>query len=59
MLRDILRSKGYPAVRKHVTTLMRKIGIDALYRKPNASAPHSGAPVYPDLLRNVTVDRPS
>jgi putative transposase len=59
MLRDILRSEGYPVGRKHVATLMRKMGIEALYRKPNTSRRHPAHRIYPYLLRNVTVDRPN
>jgi hypothetical protein len=37
MLRDLLRAEGFPVGRKHMTTLMRRMGITALYRKPNTS----------------------
>jgi len=59
MLPDILRSEGCRVGRKHVATLMRKIGIEALYRKPNTSRRHAAHPAYPYLLRNMTVDRPN
>ncbi len=40
MLRDLLRLEGHPIGRKHVRTLMRKMGVEALYRKPNLSKRH-------------------
>ena len=59
MLRDMLRAEGCLVGRKHVATLMRKMGIEALYRKPNTSRRHPAHRIYPYLLRNVTVDRPN
>jgi putative transposase len=37
MLRDMLKREGHPIGRKHVATLMKKMGIEALYKKPNTS----------------------
>ena len=45
--------------RKHVSTLMKTMGIEALYRKPNTSRRHAAHPVYPYLLRNLKIDRPN
>jgi len=59
MLRDLLRKEGYPVNRKRVRRLMKKMGIEALYRKPNTSARHAAHPVYPYLLRNQVIDRPN
>ncbi len=59
MLRDLLRKEGYPVNRKRVRRLMKKMGIEALYRKPNTSARHTAHPVYPYLLRNQIIDRPN
>ena len=59
MLRDLLRKEGYPVNRKRVRRLMKKMGIEALYRKPNTSARHAAHPVYPYLLRNLAIDRPN
>ena len=59
MLRDMLKLEGFAAGRKHVRTLMDKMGIAALYRKRNTSARHPAHPVYPYLLRNLTIDRPN
>jgi putative transposase len=57
MLRDMLRRDGQQIGRKHVRTLMRKMGIEALYRKPNTSRRHAAHPVYPYLLRELKIDR--
>lgn len=57
MLRDMLRQEGRRVGRKHVGTLMKKMGIEALYRKPNLSKRHSAHPIYPYLLRNLVIDR--
>ena len=43
MLRDMLKLEGFEVGRKHVRTLMDKMGIAAIYRKRNTSAPHPGA----------------
>ena len=59
MLRGLLRKEGHLVGRRRVRTLMRKMGIEALYRKPNTSARHAAHPVYPYLLRNLTIDRPN
>ncbi len=47
MLRDLLRLGGIGVGRKHVGTLMKRIGIEALYRKPNTSRRNNGHQVYP------------
>ncbi len=57
MLRDMLRSEGLVAGRRHVRTLMQRMGIEALYRKPNTSKKHPGHKVYPYLLRGLQIDR--
>src|SRR5438105_14284191 len=46
MLRDLLRREGHRIGRKHVATLMRKMDIEALYRKANTSRRHAAHPVY-------------
>ena len=58
MLRDMLNREGIQIGHKHVGTLMDKMGIAAIYRKRNTSAPHPKHPVYPYLLKNLTIDRP-
>jgi putative transposase len=57
MLRDLLNAEGFEVGRRHVGTLMRKMGIEALYRKPNTSKKHPAHPVFPYLLRGLDVDR--
>jgi putative transposase len=59
MLRDMLAREGLVVGRRHVATLMRRMGIEALYRKPNTSKKHPGHKVYPYLLRGMTIDRPN
>ncbi len=59
MLRDLLRPEGHPIGRKHVATLMRRMGIEALYQKTNTSRRHAAHPVYPYLLRGLTIDTPN
>jgi putative transposase len=59
MLRDLLVAEGFPVGRLHVATLMKRMGIEALYRKPNTSKPAPGHTVYPYLLRKLPVTRPN
>jgi putative transposase len=59
MLRDLLAAEGSKIGRRHATTLMRKMGIQAVYRKPNTSKPAPGHRIYPYLLRGLTIDRPN
>ena len=59
MLRGLLKPLGYKIGRRHVRTLMRKMGIDALYRKPNTSRRREGNQVYPYLLRDLPIVRPN
>jgi putative transposase len=59
MLRDLLGQEGYRVGRRHVATLMRTMGIEALYRRPNTSRRHAAHPIYPYLLRNRTIERPN
>jgi len=59
MLRDLLNREGFEVGRKHVTTLMRTMGIEALYRKPRTSGRDREHPVFPYLLRGLTIDRPN
>ncbi len=57
MLRDILRREGFAIGRRHVATLMRRMGLEAIYRKPRTSDRHPGHKVYPYLLRDVVIER--
>jgi putative transposase len=59
MLRDLLWQQGLEAGRRHIKTLMRKMGIEAIYRKPNTSKPSPGHKIYPYLLRGLAVTRPN
>jgi putative transposase len=59
MLRDLLRGEGVAIGRNLVATLMRRMGIEALYRRPRTSAPAPGHKVYPYLLRGLKVERPN
>ncbi len=59
MLRDLLRQQGVDVGRLHVASLMKKMGIEAIYRRPNTSRPAPGHRIYPYLLRNVAVTRPN
>ena len=59
MLRDLLRNDSYVSGRRHVATLMRRMGITAVYRKPHTSQRHPAHTVYPYLLRNAEITRPN
>ncbi len=59
MMRDMLRMEGALCGRRHVATLMRRMGIEALYRKPNTSRRHPDHTVHPYLLRGLRVDHPN
>jgi len=59
MLRDFLRAEGVEIGRDRVITMMRRMGIEALYRRPNTSKPAPGHKIHPYLLRGVAVERPN
>jgi putative transposase len=59
MLRDLLRADGVVIGREKVATLMRRMGIEAIYRRPNTSKPAVGHKIYPYLLRGMKIDRPN
>lgn len=59
MLRDFLNREGVEIGRQRVATLMKRMGIEALYRRPNTSKPAPGHKIYPYLLRGLKVDRPN
>jgi len=59
MLRDLLNREGFEVGRKHVATLMRKMGIEALYQRPRTSGRDREHPVFAYLLRAMTIDRPN
>ena len=59
MLQGLLLGEGYKVGRLHVATLMRRMGIKAIYRRPNTSKPAPGHKIYPYLLRRLPVTRPN
>ncbi len=59
MLRDMLCREGIAVGRRHVATLMKRMGLEAIYRRPNTSKPAPGHKIYPYLLRGLTVDHPN
>jgi putative transposase len=54
-----LREDGFDVGRRHLVTLMRRMGIEALYRKPRTSIGNRQHKVYPYLLRDVAIERPN
>jgi putative transposase len=54
-IRNELLDKGYKVGRSHIRTLMRKMGIEAIYKKPRLSEPHPGHTIYPYLLRGLSI----
>jgi putative transposase len=59
MLRGLLAAEGYKIGRRHVKTLMKRMGIEALYRHPRTTKPEPGHKIYPYLLRGLEVVRPN
>jgi hypothetical protein len=59
MLRDLLRQEGRTIGRRQVATLMRRMGIETLYRKPSLSRRQPDHRIYPYLLRNLAISCPN
>src|SRR6201988_1275866 len=59
MLRGLLAAEGCKIGRRHVRTLMRRMGIEALYRRPRTTKPAPGHRIYPYLLRGLMIDHPN
>jgi putative transposase len=59
MLRGLLSSDGCKIGRRHVKTLMKRMGIEALYRRPRTTKPEPGHKIYPYLLSGIEVVRPN
>jgi putative transposase len=59
MLRGLLAAEGCKIGRRHVKTLMRRMGIEALYRRPRTTQPEPGHKIYPYLLRGLEITRPN
>jgi putative transposase len=58
-LRVKLREDGFDVGRRHLATLMRRMGIEAIYRKPRTSISNRQHRIYPYLLRDLTIERPN
>ena len=58
-LAAVLRREGHVIGRRHVGTLMRQMGIEAMYRRPRTSIPARGATIYRYLLENVAIEQPN
>ena len=59
MLKGLLAAEGSKIGRRHVKTLMRRMGIEALYRRPRTTKPEPGYKIYPYLLREKEITRPN
>jgi putative transposase len=59
MLRGLLAGKGCKIGRRHVKTLMQRMGIEALYRRPRTTKPEPGHRIHPYLLRGLAIERPN
>jgi putative transposase len=58
-LMRLLKDEGHAVGRRHVGTLMRRMGIETLYRKRRTSVPQKGHRIYPYLLSGVAIERPN
>ena len=59
MMQGLLKKEDFSVGRLHVATLMKRMGIAAIYRRPNTSKPDPGHKIYPYLLRHVSIVRPN
>jgi putative transposase len=59
MLRGLLAAEGCKLGRRHVKTLMKRMGIETLYRRPRTTKPEPGHKIYPYLLRGLAITRPN
>jgi putative transposase len=59
MLRGLLAAEGSKIGRRHVKTLMKRMRIEALYRRPRTTKPEPGHKIYPYLLRGMEITRPN
>jgi putative transposase len=59
MLKGLLAAEGCKIGRRHVKTLMQRMGIEALYRRPRTTKPEPGHKIYPYLLRAVEITQPN
>ena len=58
-MQEYLEEKGYQVGRDHTRTLLRRMGLTAVFPKPNLSKPHPEHQIYPYLLREVAIERPN
>jgi putative transposase len=58
-LQRLLNDEGFEVGRRHLSTLMRRMGIEAIYRKPRLSQGGAGHKIYPYLLAGVSIERPN
>ena len=58
-LTRMLKDEGHELGRRHVVTLMRRMGIETIYRKPRLSLPDQAHKIYPYLLSQVVIERPN
>lgn len=56
-MKQFLKEKGYLVGRKHIGTLLKKMGLEAVYPKHNLSKPHPGHKIYPYLLKGLKIER--
>jgi len=59
MLRGLLAAEGCKVGRRHVRTLMKRMGMEALYRRPRTTKPEPGHKIHPYLLRGLEIVRPN
>lgn len=59
MLQSLLVQEGFSVGRLHIRTLMRKMGLSAIYRRPKTTKPEAGHKIYPYLLRKLPIIRPN
>jgi putative transposase len=59
MLQGLVAAEGSKVGRRHVRTLMRRMGMETVYRRPNISKPAPGHRIYPYLLRGLAIDWPN
>ena len=59
LLKGLLAAEGSQIGRRHVKTLMRRMGIEALYRRPRTTKSEPGHKIYPYLLRGKEITRPN
>lgn len=59
MLKGLLKSEGHEVGRLHVTTLIKRMSLQAIHRRPNLSKPEPGHKIYPYVLRKLAVTKPN